>query len=345
MLCIRQEKHLARYLDLDISTIRSLVESVESYCEELWVHDPAKPNKVRQVLNVQGPLRRAQQRIHNRILLSQLTPSDCSFGCVRGRHIKMNAERHLRSRFAFGCDISDFYPTIHSSRVYEFFSNEQQCSPDVARLLTGLCTYRFHLALGLITSPLLAEQFLKPIDNRIARMAQMAGLVYGRFVDDVTLSGPFDLRRSGFPDTIKRILAENGFSTNDAKDQFGRVGDPEVLFTKLRVNRGHLDVSRKYFDDLCRILCDLRTLGYGGEFTGAYYTLGQVWGRVQFVCWVNRGRRRQLRRLFASVPWKKVRDEAKQRGLVVCKKTLERIGSDESYRGAPDTFHSNSLVA
>ena len=161
-------------------------------------------------------------------------------------------------------------------------------------------------------------------------MGQLNGLIYGRFVDDITLSASFDLRRSGFPDTIKRILAENGFSTNDAKDQFGRVGDPEVLITKLRVNRGHLDVSRKYLDGLCRTLRDLRTLGNGGEFTGAYYTSGQMWGKVEYVSWVNPGRRRQLQGLFASVPWKKVCDEAKQRRLVVCKKTLERVGPDES---------------
>ena len=80
----------------------------------------------------------------------------------------MNAERHLRSQFAFSCDIMEFYPSIHSSRVYRLFAKIQGCSPDVARLLTRLCTYRYHLALGLITSPLLADQFLT-IDETLLR--------------------------------------------------------------------------------------------------------------------------------------------------------------------------------
>lgn len=342
MLCIRQEKHLARELDFDVPALRSLAESAASYCQELELHDPAKPNKVRDVLDVRGPLRKAQRRIHDRILLPRLSPSDHSFGCVRGRNIKMNAERHMRSQFAFSCDITNCYPTIHYIRVYDFFTQDQQCSPDVARLLTQLCTHDFHLALGLITSPLLAEQFLKPIDNRIAKMARAAGLVYTRYVDDITLSGQFDLRKSGFPNTVKQILRENGFSTND-KDQFGQIGEPEILITKIRVNRGHLDVSRKYVDDLIRNLRDLRTLGNGGEFTGPYYTSGQMWGRVHFVSWINRNRWRQLRKMFCSVRWKNASLEAKKRRLVVCKKTL-RPKVELADRSAPALL-DNALVA
>lgn len=323
MLCIRQEKHLARFLQLDVAALRLLADAADSYCEELLLFDPAKPHKTRDVLNIHGPLRRAQQRIHRCILLPQLCSSNYSFGGVRGRHIKMNAEQHLGSQFAFSCDVTDFYPTIHSSRVYDFFAGEQRCSPDVARLLTRLCTYRYHLALGLITSPLLAEQFLKRADNRIAAMAGPAGLTYSRYVDDITLSGPFDLRRSGFPATIKTILATEGFSTNAAKNLFGRVGDPEVLITKLRVNRRHLDVSSRYLDDLSHALRDLRRLADGDEFRGPYYTCAQMWGRVQFVAWVNPGRRKELERLFRSVPWKRVACEARRRKLVVSRKTLK----------------------
>lgn len=323
MIRIRQEKHLARHLGLDVDNLRDLADSVDSYCERLLLHDPSKPNKDRPVLNVTGALWKAQKKIFKRILLPKLVASEHNFGGVRGRHIKMNAQQHLHSRFAYSCDISDFYPSIHPDRVYRFYAKEQFCSPDVARLLTRLCTHNYHLALGLITSPILADQLLKPIDRRIAEMARREGLVYTRYVDDITLSGPFDLQESGFPGTIKKILAAHGFSASAAKDQFGRVGDPDVLITKLRVNRGHIDVSRKYYDELCRILNDLKSLGQGGKFTGPYYTKGQVWGRVQFVCWVNPGRRRQLLQLLRLVHWNHVGEEAAKRGLVVCKKRLK----------------------
>lgn len=238
----------------------------------------------------------------------------------------MNAEQHLRSKFAFSCDISSFYPSIHSSKVYRFFAKTNQCSPDVARLLTRLCTHNYHLALGLITSPLIADQILKPIDKRIARMAEMSNLVYSRYVDDITLSGPFDLARSGFPKTIRRALETNGLLTNAAKDQFGRIGDPELLITKLRINRGRIDVGMKYLDELCRSLRDLQSLGRGSDFVGPYYTSGQIWGRVQFVSWVNPRRRHHLRKLYSGVAWKKVVQEADARGLVAAHKALVPAG-------------------
>ncbi len=325
MLRIRQEKHLARTVELDVPAHRRLAESAESYCEELLLHDPAKPTRDRRVLDVHGDLKRVQRSIFKRIILPNLKPSDESFGGVRGRHIKMNAEQHLRSRFAYSCDITDFYPSIRYKRVYDFFTNVQKCSPDVARLLTRLCTYRYHLALGLITSPLLADQFLKPVDARIAKMAKARNLVYTRYVDDITISGAFDLARSGFPEAIKRILNTNGFATNNQKDQFGRVGDPEMLITKLRINRGHIDVSRRYYDKLCVLLANLQSLGEGGDFPSPYYTSAQVRGRIEFVSWVNRGRRPHLMKLYRAVDWKRVRIEAEARGLVVCKKTLRPI--------------------
>jgi len=321
LLCIRQEKHLARALGFQVSELRNLADNIELYCDELELHDPAKPDKVRIVLDVQRPLRTVQERILDRVLLPKLMPSDFNFGGVRGRHIKLNAEQHLHSQFVFTCDIAGFYPSVHSSRVYRLFTS-QECSPDVSRLLTRLCSFRYHLALGLITSPFLADQILKPIDRRIAKMASDAGLIYSRYVDDLTLSGPFDLQSSGYPTTIKKILTANGFWLNEAKDLFGKLGDANALITQVRINRGRIDASRRYIDELCADLIALRALGNGREFSRRYYTSGQMWGRIEFVAWLRPGRRSELRRLYASVPWSKVEEIAGQRGLVACRKTL-----------------------
>ena len=98
--------------------------------------------------------------------------SDFSHGGVRGRHIKTNVEPHLKSTFVFTTDISNFYPTISHNRVYRLFSRDFCCSPDVAESAPRLCTYKHHLALGLITSPILADQVIAPIDARIGGVPQ-----------------------------------------------------------------------------------------------------------------------------------------------------------------------------
>src|SRR5690606_23911950 len=143
--------------------------------------------------NVTGKLRTVQYRIYRRLFLPALKPSDQSHGGVPKRHIKTNAEPHLNSGLAFTTDISSFYPGIHHTRVYRLFSSTLGCCPDVAPVLTGLCTHRHHLAPGLPTSPILAAQLMRPVDGRISALCARLGLIYTRFVDDISISGNFDL--------------------------------------------------------------------------------------------------------------------------------------------------------
>jgi RNA-directed DNA polymerase len=323
MLDIRQLKHLAHRLEVLPERLEEVAESPERWCEELLLNDPAKPQKQRTVLNIFGPLRKMQDRMLRGILLPKLSVSDFSHGGVRGRHIKSNVQPHLKSVFVFTTDISNFYPTVSHNRIYRLFVGDFGCSPDVARICTKLCTYKHHLALGLITSPILADQVMRPIDARIGGACRKAGLVYTRYVDDLTISGSFDLQESGFSALVERILGEHGFEVNPSKHCFGCLADG-VPITKIRVSRGHLDVRKEYFSELERQIADAARLASGGDFEGPYYTDGQIWGRVQFVCWVNSGRRRGLLRKFRAVNWKAVAEEARGRSLIATKKTLQK---------------------
>jgi RNA-directed DNA polymerase len=339
MLRIRQVKHLAHRLGVDVRTLEGVAEAPEQWCVKLELRDPAKPKKKRDVLNVVGPLRRLQTRILRDILLPALPVSQFSHGGVRGRHIKTNLEPHLGSAFVFTTDISEFYSSISHNRVYRLFAQTFQCSPDVARICTRLCTHDHHLALGLITSPILADQVMYRIDERIGRACRKAKLIYTRYVDDLTISGPYDLETSGFAHLVRSILEEHGFLLNPDKHRFGRLADGTPI-TKIRVNRGHPDVGREYLKELERQLADARRLAAGDQFDGPYYTEGQVWGRLQFVCWVNPGRRRTLVRQFRAIRWDKVSEEAERRGLVATKKSLTKrradLGGRSSYAGRID---------
>ncbi len=327
MLAIKRPSILAKKLGVTLEELKRVAESVESYCHRLEVSDPRKPGRPRSVIDIRGPFRKIQRRLHNELFLPCLQPSPSSYGGVPGRSIKDNASAHAKSIFAFTCDIADFYPSIHSRRVYRFFSQVQDCSPDVARLLTRLCTYQYHLALGLVTSPLLADQLLKKADVRISSAAHAAGIIYTRYVDDITLSADFDLKKSGFPDVLRDILGSEGFRTNPTKDNDGRLAESRVLLTKLRVRRdGKLDVSREYYAGVCKSIEDHQSLGLGGPFEGPFLTASQLYGRAQFVCWVNPGRKKYLLSKMGSIPWEPVRTEATRRGLVPQKRRFLPVG-------------------
>ena len=180
-----------------------------------------------------------------------------------------------------------------------------------------------------MTSPILADAILCDADRRIGVACEKSRLRYTRFVDDIFVSGPFDLETSGFPSLVERILFENGFVAHPGKRQFGRPEDG-VTLTNLRFHRGHPDVSKAYCDELVRQIDDLASLGRGEAFVGPYFTQGQVWGRVRYVCRVNPGRTRLLRAMLARVDWSRVSEEAERRGLVAVRKSLVPAPGDES---------------
>jgi hypothetical protein len=251
--------------------------------------------------------------------MPKLMPSPYAHGGIKGRHIKTNAEAHCDSAFAFTADVANFYPTVSHNRMYRLFVKRLGCTPDVARILTRLCTYQHHLALGLVTSPFLAEQVLLPIDKRIHAACEAAGLAYTRYVDDLTISGGFNLDESGFKNLISSILSDHGFKMH--KVVCGRLSEGTPI-TKISLRNGHPDVGRKYLEELDRQLDDANNLANGRHFVGPYYTRNQISGRVRFVCWVNPGRQRALLSKLNSIAWDKAAKEAARLKLVVAKKRL-----------------------
>jgi len=314
---------LAGALQVSARHLLDVLERADDYYEELTLLDPNRPDKRRRVVNPRGELRRLQARFYERVLTSTLRRSQCSHGGVPRRSILTNVRPHLGQSFVFTTDVSDFFPSIHQQRVLDLF-RRLGCSPEVAALCTRLCTYRHCLAQGLVTSPILADHLMRVVDRRIEGIRYKHRLVYTRFMDDLAISGPFDLARSGIPNLVRRILRQNGFDVNQDKDRFGTIAKGATI-TGIRFPNGHPDVRRTYFEEVVRQVRDATSLGCGLPFDGPYYTQAQITGRVRFICWVNSGRRRALLPLLGRVDWQRVRAEAQKRGLEVVTKRLVRL--------------------
>lgn len=320
MLNIQKLEHLCRPLETTPKRLARILEAADDFVTEWELLDPAKPDKIRTVIDVRGILRQLQTRLLRSVLIPKLPISPYSHGGVRGRSIKTNAAPHLGSQFVFATDISNFYPSIHRQRVYRLFVEDLGCSPDVARACTRLCTYENHLALGLVTSPLLADQVLQRIDKRIGAMCEANGLAYTRFVDDVTVSGRFDLEESGIAALMGQILREHGFQDNESKHRFARLD--EAAITGVALKGGKFDVTRAYHDELLRQLGDAAALATGQDFAGPFYTRSQIRGRIEFAIWVNRRHQRALLSRFHAVDWDAHGREGQHRGLVARKVQL-----------------------
>jgi RNA-directed DNA polymerase len=174
------------------------------------------PAKKRIVYDPRGHLRVMQKAIHRRILLPAVTRSPYSHGGVRGRSPVTSLREHAQQAFVYTADVAGFFPSIHHERIRNLFT-ELGCSLPVARTLTRLCTFDYSLAQGFPTSPLLADLIIRPVDYRIGKLCEGLGLTYTRFIDDITISAPFDLENSGIPSTIHTILRVNGFRQHEEK--------------------------------------------------------------------------------------------------------------------------------
>ncbi len=265
--------------------------------------------KTRTLVEAKGVLKAIQRRILDRILL-RLPVFTGSFGAVKGRSIKDNAQVHASATFIAKLDIRDFYPSIHSSRVYRFFSKQQGCSPDVARLLTLLTTRNHSIPLGVSTSPMLADQIVGVIDFRIEAACKKAGLKYSRYVDDITISGRFPLRR--FANLAIRVLKDSGFKVKASKICYYEPEDEEREVTGVAIFRGALTAPRDYVADLesnlrCALAQSLRENGVGHFESRQHYL-----GRIGYVIWLDRTKGFKLLRLYRKVKWRHLEWAAKR---------------------------------
>lgn len=324
MLKIRNLKHLARQTKFTTTDLERLCDSIHDYCDEWTLHDPRRPERQRKVLCVSGKLRRFQDCFLRQVLMKKLNPSSYAHGGVVGRNIKTNVLAHRESFFVYSTDIKDFFPSISREAVYKLFLR-LDCTPDVARICTRLCTWEHGLALGLVTSPFLAEQIMAPVDIRIASACKGYGdksrLVYTRFVDDISVSARIDLGKTGIAKTVEAILSEYGFRVNPKKEVIGRIGSSTPI-TTLVVHRGRLNVHSDYVTSLEGQIEDASRLARGVPIQGQYHSKDAIAGRIHYVAWINPGRSKDLWGKFHQVPWKAVSSAARELGLESSKRCL-----------------------
>ncbi len=278
------------------------------------------PTKARTVVSPLRPVRVYQRSLLDKYLVPLLVRSKQSHGGVPGRNTLSNASVHIESAFVLTADISNFFPSIHFSRVQKLFEKAGH-RPDVAKLLTKICTYDYRLSQGLITSPLLADAILRTVDERIAGMCDKAGLKYSRFIDDITLSGSFKFDCGGIQASVEKILRDGGFEANQSKWKSGSLSLGSTI-TGLRVRRGSVGIPSEYYNGVFCVLQEMERVANGDDISGPYFHKCQLAGKISYIRQISRRRAMPLVRIFNRIEWAKVHSNAIALGLVRRKKRL-----------------------
>lgn len=315
MLEVQTVADLAKRIGCEHGYLIDLSRRINGLVDPLDIRSPKNPQKIRRVYSPRPPLRAIQSALYRKVLLPALPRSKYSHGGIPGRSIRTNAAAHRGQRFAFTTDISDFFPSIRATRIHAFFTRFG-CSSEVSGVCTRLCTFDDRLAQGFITSSMLADQLMIPADKEIGGVCEKLKLTYSRYVDDISVSGPFNFKRSGIPNLVRRILKCHGFRVKKEKEQFGLLVDGKICVTKVRVRGRRLDVEGTYVNELVRQLKDHASLAQGEDFDGPFRTPDQLWGSVEFVSWINPRRRHSLFGLLKRIDWVSAHKEAINRSII-----------------------------
>lgn len=199
----------------------------------------------------------------NDLLKSLYSPSPYAMGFSAGKSVVTNASVHTRQNYVFNIDLKDFFPSIEQARVWKRLQMPPfNFSQSIASIIAGLCamqeekdgTLKYILPQGAPTSPILTNMICDNLDRRLAGLAKRFGLRYTRYADDITFSSMHNVyqEHGDFRKELTRIIADQGFTINDAKTRLQKQGSRQEV-TGLIVSQ-KVNVPQKYTRNLRNIL-------------------------------------------------------------------------------------------
>ncbi len=278
-------KHLSLLVGIKENYICSVAYSQEPYYRNFTI---AKKNgNLREISEPLPNLKIVQRWILDNILY-KIEPSPYAKGFVPGRSIKENARFHKKQEMVLCLDIKDFFSSISSAKVRQFFLS---CgySSNLTYYLTRLCTLNGGLPQGAPTSPALSNLIFAPIDNNISKYCLENKIRYSRYADDLTFSGSFVA--GALINSVKRYLDELKLTINAEKTRLMRRHECQEV-TSVVVNE-KLQAIRKLRRDLRQAVYYIERFGLNAHLDKiqerrANYTKHLI-GQATFILFLNPG--------------------------------------------------------
>jgi hypothetical protein len=238
----------------DRETLRSLAKNWRTEYSPFQQTKPAKPfqrevktGKVRNIDNPSKELKRVQKKILNRLLRPVKLPHFL-FGAVSKCSVSAHAAEHLLhgSECVVKLDVKSYYPNVTNRHVYFIWEQVLHCSPAIARLLTQLTTYDWHLPQGSPTSPALANIFLASIYGPVLDECSEKNITATAWVDDLIFSGE---EARSVMELARQALAANGFKLSSKKRVILNGHDSKVI-TGVRLGNKRIRVPSDKLSDI-----------------------------------------------------------------------------------------------
>ncbi|GLQ67330.1 reverse transcriptase family protein [Gluconobacter kondonii] len=234
---IFEGRHLRKLLGATQAEFGSMTSNPESHYRSFTI---PKRNGGERTILTPTPLLLYCQRWIDLFILRKIPVHDAAHGYIAGRSNISNAKIHLGSAQLLSVDISNFFENVNAGKVAYVFQSAGY-PPAVVFLLTRLCTYKGHLPQGAASSPQLSNLVMRGFDETLQSYANVRGLRYSRYVDDIVLSG----RHIGPNDVnaVEEALKQVGLALNPKKIHFQR-GRKKIV-TGISIGSGRLLLPRE----------------------------------------------------------------------------------------------------
>lgn len=177
---------LSQCLNIPIDRLNHIAENAkDSYTE--FSREAGKHGKKRTFHEPKTALKAIQKKINKEIFESVLYP-DYLHGGLKERDYVSNVSAHSGAKTIIGLDITNFYPSISRSDVFNIYKNLFKFHPDVCEVLTKITTKNGAVAQGGCCSSYIANLvFFNSEFTKVSRFRGQ-GLTYTRLLDDITIS-------------------------------------------------------------------------------------------------------------------------------------------------------------
>lgn len=202
----------------------------EDFLEEKYIKTKTKCRKIVTYVNGENQLRKKHERIVS-LLKQEYSDSIFAKAYIEHSSIVKNAKVHMYNDIFLFFDVRDFFQSINHNyliqRLYKELNQNGNTSINSCSKLVELCSVNDKgLPLGLVTSPILSNIYMKEFDNILygkLKKMNLQNVIYTRYADDMVISFKaenIDLNiNSDIKECVNRCLKQVYLKSNVNKER------------------------------------------------------------------------------------------------------------------------------
>lgn len=153
---------------------------------------------------------KAIQRWIVRALIDRFPLHEAATAYRRGTGIRVNAERHRKTKFTNRYDFANFFPSFSQARIIQYIGEQSKAvgielSERDLEFIGNIVCRNGKLTIGAPSSPAITNAMMFEFDRRMHEECNAKGLVYTRYADDLFVSS----YEPGQLDGLEKVIVQN----------------------------------------------------------------------------------------------------------------------------------------